>query len=74
MGRSCSENGRILTDKPKGNRPLRRSRRRLEDYIRMEIGVDTRNMIDSSQERTLMNATLKLPVPKVMELINQISA
>ena len=37
---------KVLTGKPTGNRPLGRSRRRWEDYIRMylkEIGINTWN-------------------------------
>ena len=37
---------KILTGKPIGNRPLRRSRRRWADNVRIElkeIGVDTKN-------------------------------
>ena len=39
---------------PTGKRPLGRPRRRWEDNIRMdreEIGVNTRNWIDSAQDR-----------------------
>ena len=48
---------------PKGKRPLGRPRRRWEDNIRMdleEIGINTRNSVDSAQDReywrTLVNA------------------
>ena len=44
----------ILTDKPKVQRPLGRSSRRWEADIRIglkEIGVNTRNLIDSPQDR-----------------------
>ena len=47
-------NFKILTGKPTGNRPLGRRRRRWEDNIRMdlkEIGVNTRNWVDSAQDR-----------------------
>ena len=43
----------MLTGKLAGKRPLGRPRRRWEDNIRMdltEIGVITRNWIDSTQE------------------------
>jgi hypothetical protein len=45
---------KILTDKPTGKRPLGSPRRRCEDYIRMElkeIGINTRNCVDSAQDR-----------------------
>ena len=45
---------KILTDKPTGKRPLRRPRRRWEDYIRMdlvEIGINAGNWVDSAQDR-----------------------
>ena len=66
-GRSAFKN---LTGKPTGNRPLGRPRRRWKDNIRMdlkEIGIKTRNWVDSAQDRddwrALVNATLNLPVP-----------
>ena len=59
---------KILTGKPTGKRPLGRSR--WEDNIRMnlkEIGLDTRNWVDSAQDRdyskVLMNSVLYLRVP-----------
>ena len=45
---------KILTGLPREKRPLRRSRRRWEDDIRMdlkEIGIFTRNWVDSPQDR-----------------------
>ena len=45
---------KILTGTPAGKRPLGRPRRRWEDNIRMdlkEIGINTRNVVDSAQER-----------------------
>ena len=61
---------KILTDKPAGKRPLRRPRRRWEDDIRTdlkEIGVNTRNRVDSAQDRdywrSLANATMNLRIP-----------
>ena len=45
---------KILTGKPKGKRPLGKLRRRWENNIRMdlnEIGFDTRNRVDSAQDR-----------------------
>ena len=76
MGRACSQNGegrsafKILTGKPSGKRPLGRPRRRWEDNIRMdleEMGINTRNWVDSAQDRNywraLVNAALNLWVP-----------
>ena len=45
---------KILAGKPTGKRPLGRSRRRWEDNIRMglkEIGINTRNLFNSTQDR-----------------------
>ena len=45
---------KILTGIPTGKRPLGRPRRRWEDNVRMnikEIGINTRNLIDSAQDR-----------------------
>ena len=60
----------MLTGTPTGKRSLGRPRRRWEDNIRMdlkEIGINTRNWVDSAQDgdywRTLMNAALNLPIP-----------
>ena len=71
MYNSFMEEGRsvfkILTGKPTGKRPLLSPRRRWEDNIRMdleEMGIDTRNMVDSTQDRdywrALVNAALNL--------------
>jgi hypothetical protein len=56
--------------KPTRQRPLGRTRRRLEEHIRMdlkEIGINTRNWVDSAQDReywrALVNAALNLRVP-----------
>ena len=56
--------------KPTGKSPLGRPRRICEDNIRMdlkEIGINTRNLVDSSQDRdywsVLVNAALNLRVP-----------
>jgi len=69
----------ILTGEHTGMRPLGRPRRRCEDNIRMdlkEIGIDTRNWVDSSQARdywrALVNAALNLRVPQAMELLSLI--
>ena len=61
---------KILTGKPTGKRQLGRSRSRWEDNIRMdlkEIGINTRNWVDSAQDRdfwrALVNVALNLRVP-----------
>ena len=61
---------KIFTGTPTEKRSLGRPRRRWEDNIRMdlkEIGINTRNWVDSAQDgdywRTLMNAALNLPIP-----------
>ena len=66
-GRSSLE---ILTDKPTGNRLLGRLRCKCEDNIRMflkEIGTNTRNWVDSAQNRdywrAILNAEFNLRVP-----------
>ena len=68
MGRSCIQNGKrylrcafeILTSTPIGKRPLRRSKRRWESNIRMdlkEIGINTRNWVNSAQGKSLLNCS-----------------
>ena len=45
---------KILTGKPKGKRPLGRRNHRWENNIRVdrkEIGTNTRNSVDSAQDR-----------------------
>ena len=61
---------KILTGKLTGKRSLGRPRRRWEDNVRMdlkEIDINTRNWVDSSQDRdyfrTLVNAALNLRFP-----------
>ena len=60
MDRSCGQNGRRyecfhnLTGKPTGKRSLGKYRRKWEEDIRIylkEIGVNTRNWVDSAQDR-----------------------
>ena len=75
MGRSCSQNGgrsafKILTGTPIENRPSRRPRRRWVDNIKIdlkEIGINTRNWVDTAQDidywRALVNAALNLRDP-----------
>ena len=65
---------KILTGIPAGKRPLGRPSHMWEDNIRMdlkEIGINTRNWVDSAQDRdywgALVNAALSLWVPKPME-------
>ena len=66
MGRTYSQNAfNMLTGKPLGKRPLGRLRRRWEVNIIMDlkqIGIDTRNWVDSAQNtdymRDLVNAAL----------------
>ena len=60
----------LLAGKPTGKRPLGKHRHRSEDNIRMDlkkIGINTRNWVDSSQDRdywiALVNAALNLRVP-----------
>ena len=60
----------ILTGKHTGKRPLGRPRRRWEGNIRMdlkEIGINTRNWVDSAQDRgccrALVIMALNLRVP-----------
>ena len=50
---------KILTGTPAGMEPLGRPRRRWEDYIRMdlkEIGINTRNWVESAQNRDYLRA------------------
>ena len=60
MGKSCNQNGRrkytfkILTGKLTRDMSLGMPRRRWEDNIRMdlkEMGINTRNSVDSVQDR-----------------------
>ena len=64
---------KMLTGKPTGNIPLGRPRRKWKDNIRMdlkEVGINTRNWVDSAQDRNnwraLVNATLNLRFPLTM--------
>jgi hypothetical protein len=50
---------KILTGTPAGKIPLRRLKRRWEDNIRMdlkEIGINTRNCVESAQDRDYWRA------------------
>ena len=54
----------ILTGKLSGKRPLGRPRRTWEDNIRMdlkEIGINTRNWVDSAQDRDYSRALVNAP-------------
>ena len=71
MGRSYSrmEEGRSTFKISTGKRPLGRPRHRWKDNITMdlkEIGIDTRNWVDSAQDRDywsgIMNVALNLCV------------
>ena len=57
---------KILTGKPTGKRPLGRPRRRWEDNIREELGINAGIWVDSAQDRNywraLVNAALNLRV------------
>ena len=60
---------KILTGTPAGKRSLGRPRRSWEDNIRMDLketGINTRNWVDSTQDRfywkALANAALNLRV------------
>ena len=61
---------KILTGTPKGKRPLEKPKNSWEHNIRMdlkEIGINTRNWVDSAQDRdhwrALVIAALNLRVP-----------
>ena len=67
---------KILIGKPTSKRPLGRPRRRWVDNIIMyfkEIGINTRNWVDSAQNRdywrALVNVLLNFWVPFAMELV-----
>ena len=67
---------KILTGKITGKRPLGGLGHRWVDNIRMylkEIGIITRNWVDSVEDRdhrrALVNATLNLRVPLAMVLV-----
>ena len=60
---------KFVTGTPAGKRPLGRLRRRWEDNIRMDLkekGINTRNWVDSAQDRNywiaLVNEVLSLHV------------
>ena len=58
---------KILTGKPTGKRP----RRRWENNIRMdlkEIGINTRNWVDSVPDRNYWTALVNLKFPKSIKL------
>ena len=52
---------KIVTGIPTGKKPLKRPRRKWEDNIKMdlkEIGINTRNWIDSAQHRDFIGEPL----------------
>ena len=54
---------KLLIGKPTAKRPLGSPRRRWEDNIRMdlkEMGINTRNVVDSAQDRDCWRALVKL--------------
>ena len=68
---------KVLTGTPIGKRHLGRPRRRWEDNIKMElkeIGISTRNWVDSIQDRNywraLANVALNLRVPYLVNRRN----
>ena len=67
---------KFLTSKPTRNKPLGRPEGRWEENIR--IGINTRNLVDSAQDRdyhrALVNAALSLRVPLAMEIVRSFSA
>ena len=72
----CRSAYNILTGKPTGKMPLGRPRRRWKNNIRIdfkEIGINTRNWVDSAQDReywrALVNAAFYLRVTLTMEFV-----
>ena len=58
---------KMLVGKPTGKIPLGRSRRRWEENIRMDLGIDAGNWVDSAEDRNywraLVNAALNIRIP-----------
>jgi hypothetical protein len=68
--RESRDGYRVLVGKPEGKRPLRKSRRRWEDNIKMdlqEVGCEGMDWIELAQDRdswrTLVNAVMIHQVP-----------
>jgi hypothetical protein len=62
---------RVLVGRPEGKRPLRKSTRRWEDNIKLdlrEIGIDGANWIQLAQDRiqcwAFVNTIMNLRIPK----------
>ena len=56
---------KILTGKPAGKSPFGKPKRRFEDNIRMylkEIGISTRNSVDSVQDRDYWKSIVKMGI------------
>ena len=78
MGGACSTYGerrgvcRVLVGKPKGKRPLGRTRRRREDNIKMdlqEVGESRGDWMELAEDRdswrALVSTVMNLRVPKM---------
>ena len=54
---------KTVTGKPTGKRPLGTPRRRWDDNIRMdlkEVGINTKNLVDSAQDRDYWRALVNV--------------
>ena len=64
---------KILKGTPTGKRPLGRISHRWEDNIRMnfkEIGINTRNWIDSAKDSDYWETLVNAAFPEAMELVS----
>ena len=67
---------KILTRTPAGKRFLGRPRRRWEDNIRMdlkEIGINTRNWVDSAQDRDYWRASFECGIEHLGSISHGVS-